>query len=119
MSGSLLTGGTFSDVGSSYYLAYMNGTSFDGTFITPITWSPVPGEPGYYQFSGAFTGTWPDSRGFGIVNETYYGSFNSNGVFTSTSGGGLAMINPEPGTLGLFATGLAAMAGALRGKLRM
>lgn len=120
LSGSLQTGGTFSNVGSSYTLAFNGrGTLFTGTFNSPITWSPVSGDPGSYVLQGTFNGYWANYGGWGTVTETYHGSFNSNGVFKSTAGGGLAMINPEPGTLGLVATGLAAMAGTIRRKLRL
>jgi adhesin HecA-like repeat protein len=131
LSGSLQSGGTFSDVGSSFIITlnphilpilWNGGVLFSGTFISTITWSPVAGQPGYYELEGALYGTWPPGSyfaGWGYVTETYYGSFNSNGVFTSTSGGGLAMISPEPGTVGLFATGLIGIGGAIRRKMRL
>jgi hypothetical protein len=133
LSGSLQSGGTFSDVGSSFIITvyphvvrekelWNGGVLYTGSFISTIKWSPVPGDPGYYELQGVLYGNWPPgsfNAGSGYVTETYYGSFNSNGVFTSTSGGGLAMINPEPGTLGLFVTGLIGMGGAIRRKMKL
>src|SRR5205807_2634110 len=66
-SGDLVTGGTFSSVGSSFQILG-NGTNglpsviFTGTFVGNVSWSPLPncGVDGscYYTLSGAVSGTW-------------------------------------------------------------
>lgn len=74
---------------------------------------------GLYLLQGAAYGTLPNgSNGQAFINETFYGSFNSKGMFTGTVVSGSIDVNPEPGTLGLFATGLVGVAGAVRRKLR-
>lgn len=91
---------------------------FNGSFYPgSVTWSPAPNDPGAYILQGAADGTLPNgTSGQAFVYEMYYGSINSNGVFTGTVGYGQIVVNPEPGTLGLFLTGLAGMAAAIRRK---
>ncbi len=130
LSGSLQSGGTFSDVGSSFIVTVNpnvlggmlrgGGTFFRGIFVSSITWSPVPADPGLYLLQGMAFGYFPNgSTGQAFIGLDASGSFNSNGVFTSRSVGGQAIINPEPGTLGLFVTGLIGMGGAIRRKMRL
>jgi hypothetical protein len=117
ISGNLVTGGTFSPVLSSYSItigpgilaSFPNGgLVFSGSFIGPISWSPISGEPGYYEFRGELKGFWYtcECTGYGWTTQVYSGSFNSQGIFTATTGSGGARINPEPGTVVLFTTGL-------------
>lgn len=130
LSGGLQGGGTFSDAGSSFVVTVNpnvlggtlrgGGTFFSGTFVSSITWSPVPGDPGLYLLQGTAFGYFSNgSAGQAFIALDASGSSNSNGVFTSTSVGGQAIINPEPGTLGLFVTGLIGMGGAIRRKMRL
>lgn len=131
--GSLQSGGLFSTVGSSLTITLnpnvlggkLSGGAilFSGTFGptlnggTAIYWSIV--QPGLYELYGVASGILPNGTyGQAFVHEFYYGSFNSNGVFTGTMGGGQIVVNPEPGTVGLFVTGLVGIAGAIRRKLR-
>jgi hypothetical protein len=126
LSGSLVSGGTFSDVGSSFSI-YLKpgvlggafsggGVIFNGVFTSPISWSSFGN--GSYSFGGSLQGTWASGvGGTGGVTETYQGSF-TNGMFTATSGGGLAMISPEPSTITLFAAGLIGIIGPIRKKFR-
>lgn len=133
--GSLQSVGYFSVMGSSLTITLnpnvlggkLGGGAilFRGTFGPTvnegydIVWSAVQGIPGLYQLYGVAYGTLPNgTTGQAFVHEFYYGSFSSNGVFTGTMGGGQIDVNPEPGTVGLFVTGLVGMAGAIRRKLR-
>lgn len=142
LTGSLLTGGTFSMASSTFSLSVNPGvlsrfpqgvTLFTGSF-TLCTWCNrrnngglghgVPTwtllSPGTYMLSGYVSGSWADGeQGYGFVQEVYTGSFNSNGVFTATSGGGFSMVTPEPSTVGLFVTGFASIAGIARKKLKV
>lgn len=128
-SGSLQGGGSFSGTGSSFVVTVNpnvlggqmrgGGILFSGTFVSPIIFSAFYGYPGYYLLQGTANGRWWNgTSGQAFVALDYYGSFNSNGVFTMTFLGGQAIINPEPGTLGLFVTGLIGMGGAIRRKMR-
>jgi hypothetical protein len=130
LTGSLQGGGTFSDAGSSFSVAVNpnvlggklrgGGILFSGTFVSPITWTPVPGDPGIYFLQGVAFGYWSNgSAGQAFIGLDATGSVNSNGVFTSTFVGGQAFINPEPGTLGLFVTGLLGMGVAIRRKIKL
>ena len=127
ISGSLLGGGAFSFVGSSY-VATVNpgvlkslpqgGVLFSGAFTAPISWIALGG--GYYELYGLVAGNWAGGlHGTGYTSQIYVGSFNSNGVFTATLGGGQSWINPEPSTFALFITGLTGIAGLARRKLKI
>jgi hypothetical protein len=142
LTGSLLTGGTFSMTGSTFSLSINPGvipkfpdgaTLFTGSFTycswctgrnnggfghgVP-TWTFV--SPGTYTLSGYVSGTWIDGQGgYGFINETVTGSFSPNGVFTATSISGLSLVTPEPGTVGLFVTGLVGIAGSVRKRLKV
>ncbi len=133
LTGSLLTGGTFSFASSSFSVSVDGGVLFSGAFTYcswctgrnngglghgPISWTLV--SPGTYMLEGYVSGTWRDGeQGYGLIEETYTGSFNANGVFTATSGSGSSMVTPEPGTLGSFITGLVSIAGIVRKKLKV
>jgi len=141
LSGSLQTGGTFSMAGSVFSISINpgvisripdGGTLFHGSFVLCSwctrrnngglghgvpTWTFV--SPGTYTLSGYVSGTWRDGQqGYGFIQETLTGSFNSNGVFTATSISGSSMVTPEPSSVGLFVTGLAGIAGFVRKKLK-
>ena len=129
--GSLQGGGFFNTTGSLLITLNPNvlggklsggATLFNGSFeyvynFPYLSWTAEGG--GLYLLQGAAYGTLPNgSNGQAFINETFYGSFNSNGMFTGTVVSGSIDVNPEPGTLGLFATGLVGVAGAVRRKLR-
>jgi hypothetical protein len=125
--GSLQTGGWFYPGGSLTITVNPNvlggplsggGILFSGSFAFPlISWSPEY-TPGLYLLKGMAYGTLPNGTiGQAFVAEFYYGSISSNGVFTGTMGGGVILVNPEPGTIGLFVTGLIGMGGAIRRKM--
>jgi hypothetical protein len=97
------------------------GILFNGGFGDgAITWTPVIGDPGYYILNGTAGGTLPNgTSGQAFVYEEFQGSFNSNGVFNGTLVGGQIVVNPEPGTIGLFVTGLIGMGGAIRRKMKV
>jgi hypothetical protein len=130
LSGSLQGGGSFAGGGSFVVTVDPNvlggqmrggGILFSGTFVSPVVFSPFYGDyPGYYLLQGTADGRWWNgTSGQAFVALDYYGAFNSNGVFTMTFLGGQAIINPEPGTLGLFVTGLIGIGAAIRRKMRL
>jgi PEP-CTERM motif len=128
-SGNLIDGGTFNFASSSFTISInpgifvglpQGGTLFSGAFTGPVTWSPISGEPGYYQILGTLAGRWWTGlyADMGYTSQTYFGTFNSSGVFTAKAGSGISFINPEPGTMGLLGTGLIGIAGMVRRKLK-
>ncbi len=125
-SGSILTGGTFSDVGSSFVVIGKGpevphkGTIFSGAFVGPIAWTLVAqsGQSLTYTLSGTIQGTlWNGQFVTGTTSQTI---FSTNGQIALGIGhirvGNTNILTPEPGTLGLLGTGLVAIAGMLRRK---
>jgi|SRR5208337_339085 len=136
ISGGIWTGGTFSDVGSTFdivgvglWAKTLTGqtknpiTLFTGSFSGPITWAVVShtGKYNYvFTLSGAIIGALYDGRTVtGTTTQTIYAYQNQ--WYKDGKGGirlGTEHLNiPEPGTLVLFGTGLIAFAGAVRRKL--
>ena len=126
-SGSILTGGTFSDVGSSFVVIGKGnevphkGTIFSGAFVGPISWTLVAqsGASLTYELSGTIQGTlWNGMFVTGTTTQTIH---STNGQIALGVGhirfGQTHIFTPEPGTLGLLGTGLLAIAGMLRRKL--
>jgi hypothetical protein len=126
-SGSILTGGTFSDVGSSFVITGKGnqvphkGTIFSGAFVGPITWTLVSqsGQSLTYTLSGNIQGTlWNGHLVTGSTTQTIH---STNGQISMGIGhiraGNTHLLTPEPGTLGLLGTGLLAVAGMVRRKL--
>jgi len=126
ISGTIQTGGTFSDVGSSFVVIGKGnevphkGTIFSGAFVGPIAWTLVSqsGQNVVYTLSGTIQGTLWNGR---FVTGTTTQTINStNGQISLGIGhirvGNTNILTPEPGTLGLLGTGLVAIAGMLRRK---
>jgi len=124
--GSIQTGGTFSDVGSSFVVIGKGpqvphkGTIFSGAFVGPVSWTLVSqsGQSLTYTLSGAIQGTlWNGRFVTGTTTQTIT---STNGQLTLGIGhirvGNTNILTPEPGTLGLLGTGLVAIAGMLRRK---
>jgi len=125
-SGSIWTGGTFSDVGSSFIVlgkgkyGEPRGTIFSGTFIGPIDWTIVATRGRNFvefQLSGEIGGElWTGRYVTGTTVQTIDTYKNQEvidhkGVIRLS---GTHLNTPEPGTLGLLGTGLLAIAGAFR-----
>ncbi len=135
MSGSLQGGGTFA-AGGSFAIAgngsngIPNGTLFSGTFDGPVTWTLVALANGThnYTLSGTLSGT--SNTGMSTLGVTVQLTINTgkgyfNGSTTISSGdtnilsGGVTKgVVPEPGSLSLIGTGLIALAGLVRFKLK-
>ena len=126
LSGSILNGGTFSDVGSSFVVIGKGpqvphkGTIFSGAFVGPVSWTLISqhGVSLTYTLSGTIAGTlWNGHFVTGTTTQTIY---SVNGQISQGIGhisvGGTILPSPEPGTLGLLGTGLVAIAGMLRRK---
>jgi|SRR5882672_3419679 len=126
ISGSIQTGGTFSDVGSSFVIVGKGpqvphkGTIFSGAFVGPVSWTLVSqnGQTLTYELSGTIQGTlWNGRFVTGTTTQTI---ISTNGQLRLGIGhirvGNSRFLTPEPGTLGLLGTGLVAIAGMLRRK---
>lgn len=127
LTGSVLTGGTFSDVGSSFVVTGKGtkvphkGTIFSGAFVGPVTWTLVSqvGQSLTYTLSGDIAGTL--YNGHLVTGHTSQTIVSTNGQLRQGIGHirvGNTGVNgtPEPGTLGLLGTGLVAIGGMLRRK---
>jgi hypothetical protein len=127
-SGSIFGGGTFSSVGSSFVVIGVGnggqpkGVIFSGSFVGAIHWTIVGTQGNFgvtYQLSGTVQGVLFNGHFVtGTVTQTIQ-TFKNQEVVDHKGNvmfGSLTPV-PEPGTLGLFGTGLVAMAGMFRRKL--
>ena len=126
-SGSLAMGGTFA-AGGSFTITgngsngIPNGTLFNGTFSSPVSWQLVTLANGTHNYilTGVMTGT--TMSGFSTNGVTVQLTINTGKGFfngsTQISSGDTNIVVPEPGTLTLLGTGLISLAGAVRRKLK-
>ena len=127
--GSLQQGGTFAAGG--WFTSTGNGTNgvpsgtlFTGTFSGPVSWSLMTLSNGThnYTLTGALTGT---GSGYSSVGVTVQLTINTgkgffNGCTRISSGDtNVNVVVPEPGSLSLLGTGLIALGGTIRRKLKV
>src|SRR5262252_7273873 len=124
-SGSLQNGGTFAAGG--WFTITGNGTNgvpsgtlFSGTFSGPVTWNMMTLANGTHNYT--LTGTLTASSGFSGVGVTVQLTVNTGKGFfngcTRISSGDTNVVVPEPGSLSLLGTGLIALGGTIRRKLK-
>ena len=119
MGGTLMAGGTFTIMGNGTN-GVPSGTLFTGSF-TAATWTLLTSPSGNsYQLTGTIQGVGasantsqitfdvPGGKGFFFDGTVAFGSGDT--IVTTTV--------PEPGTLGLLGTGLLAVGGLVRRRLR-
>jgi len=131
VSGNLQTGGTFSSAGSSFVITgngqggIPNGIIFSGAFTGTVTWTENtncgPNGAVCYTLMGSISGTWYNGTTVKGATTQITFSVGKNGFSGSiplASGDTVITTVPEPGTLGLLGTGLLALAGLVRKKLK-
>jgi hypothetical protein len=127
LSGSIQTGGTFSDIGSFFKITgagnggQPKGMIFSGAFVGPITWTLVSqtGASLIFQLSGTLSGQLSNGQ---VATGTTTQMFHTTpaqlakGIVHMTTGQTHLTAAPEPGTLGLLGLGLLGIANKARRK---
>lgn len=127
-SGSLQGGGTFAAGGS--FMVSGNGTNgvpsgtlFTGSFSGPVTWTETTLANGTHNYTltgtlAGWTGSGTAVQGVTVQLTINTGKGFFNGSTTISSGDTNIAATPEPGSLTLLGTGLLALGGLLRRKMK-
>lgn len=127
-SGSLQQGGTFAG-GGSFTVAgngmngIPSGTLFTGSFSGPVTWSMTTLANGTHNYTltgtlSGWTGSGTAVQGVTVQLTINTGKGFFNGSTRISSGDTNISATPEPGSLTLLGTGLIALGGLMRRKLK-
>ena len=123
-SGSLQNGGTFAAGGwftitGNGTNGVPNGTLFSGTFSGPVAWNMTTLANGTHNYT--LTGTLSAAPGSSVGVTVQLTVNTGKGFFngcTRISSGDTNVVVPEPGSLSLLGTGLIALGGTIRRKLK-
>ena len=127
-SGSLEKGGTFASGG--WFTITGNGsnglpagTLFQGTFSGPVSWTLITLANGTHNYTLTGTLTETTASLYPIAGVTVQLTVNTGKGFfkgcSPISSGDTNVVVPEPGSLSLLGTGLIALAGTIRRKLKV
>jgi hypothetical protein len=121
MGGTFAAGGAFSITGDGASVI-PSGAIFNGSFTGPVTWTLITLANGThnYTLSGSLTGAWYNGTTVNgatvqLTVNTGKGFFNGSTNISSGDSNFTTAV-PEPGTIGLRATGLKGVASIIRHK---
>ena len=116
--GTLAAGGWFTITGNGTN-GVPNGTLFSGTFSGPVAWNMTTLANGTHNYT--LTGTLSAAPGSSVGVTVQLTVNTGKGFFngcTRISSGDTNVVVPEPGSLSLLGTGLIALGGTIRRKLK-
>ena len=117
--GTLAGGGTFTITGNGSVMGVPNGVIFTGTFAPGATWTLHSGSGGNtYILAGTIEGTGASATTSQVTMSIAAGKGFAGSIPFGSGDTIISTTVPEPGTLGLLGTGLLAVGGLVRRKLK-